>query len=328
MADAARRSSRSRSKADQAASRARRGRFILRRAAICSSSFAMALESATAASACCSRSCSSSSPASICSRPRASSPCSEDARSAAQDPRWRLGESQALRCVDEGKADWLVACIHCLHRESVSANAVWGGVGNASHSSRGVKFKSCVRGAGSIDCVCFNSSLTTRTCSRVPFTYPVRCSSLLIPSGTPMESRNCNHAVSIVVTATALLACRTTPPPDPRAELLHRLHDCLKSLPTGRPQGGFQSSCNAVEVSSLGGITRTDLVAGIGPPNYCVGKESGGNNYGTGDCPPQYNPWWSFYRLDPKVMVGGGLELECVADTSGHCTTVHWVISQ
>jgi hypothetical protein len=125
-------------------------------------------------------------------------------------------------------------------------------------------------------------------------------------------------ALSLV--AAALVACRSAPAPT-RAELLEKLHQCRDELSKGRSTGAFVSPCTKLDPSPLDGISRHELVAALGPPSFCVGLTEGGFPSGQ-DCPPQWDPKWSFY-------LGGinGPELACVTDEQQRCELVRWLHS-
>ena len=129
-----------------------------------------------------------------------------------------------------------------------------------------------------------------------------------------------------VVTTVVLCGCITpTPKSDARQELLKSLRACRDAIPKQVDQP-FESPCRASDVSSLMGISRADLVVALGPPSFCVGVTEGGFPRGT-DCPPHWNPEWSFYRL-PAGRLGGGPELLCETTEDQRCDRVMWVRSQ
>jgi hypothetical protein len=124
------------------------------------------------------------------------------------------------------------------------------------------------------------------------------------------------HAALKVLSACVLCgltACEKTPE-ETRAALLDKLRGCLKEVSITK-----SSPCTKLELRALDGIARADLLASLGPPTFCtlppiVPKEP--------DCPAHHN-MWSFYKLPPH-SVGGGPELTCDSDQTGHCTVVRW----
>jgi hypothetical protein len=120
--------------------------------------------------------------------------------------------------------------------------------------------------------------------------------------------------------AATLVACRAAPPPT-RAELLQRLHQCRDELSKERPSGRFVSPCAKLDPSSLNGISRTELAASLGPPTFCLGLSAGGPPHGP-DCPPQFDPRWSFHLIG-----GDGPELFCETDEKQRCEEVSWIRS-
>jgi hypothetical protein len=107
-------------------------------------------------------------------------------------------------------------------------------------------------------------------------------------------------------------------------QLLNKLGECLKAAPKKVPEGkqGFVSPCATIDLKPLGGISRAELVAALGPPTFCtlVNVPKGP------DCSSHYNRW-SFYRL-PAGTIGGGPELSCEVDQAQRCAVVRWVNSQ
>lgn len=128
------------------------------------------------------------------------------------------------------------------------------------------------------------------------------------------------YSAALSVVAAALVACRAAPPT--RAELLEKLHQCRDELSKGRSTGSFVSPCTTLDLSPLDGILRSELVATLGQPTFCMGMTEGGFPRGP-DCPPQFDPKWSFYQ-------GGtaGPELACATDERQHCELVRWLHSE
>jgi hypothetical protein len=134
-------------------------------------------------------------------------------------------------------------------------------------------------------------------------------------SGAPMR---CRYAAALGVMAIALLACRAAPPT--RTELLEKLHQCRDELAKGQ-SGLFVSPCTKLDLSPLNGISRSELVATLGRPTFCMGMTEGGFPRGA-DCPPQFDPKWSFSQSGT-----GGPELACATDEQQHCELVRWLRS-
>lgn len=112
---------------------------------------------------------------------------------------------------------------------------------------------------------------------------------------------------------------------DRRTVLLHQLRGCLNEVPA-LVDVPYTSPCAHMNVSILSGISRADLIAGLGKPQWCYGKEQGGRPVGD-DCPLEATPVWHFYQL-PRTYIGGGAELACITDKELRCYKVVWKISQ
>ncbi len=111
------------------------------------------------------------------------------------------------------------------------------------------------------------------------------------------------------------------------AQLLQSLRKCLAEVPLRGERGAmFISPCVQTDVSPLNGIGRGTLVEALGPAQYCT-DQTQGSFPKSDDCPTALNPQWSFYRR-PDAISGGGPELVCEAQGSGHCVTVEWRRSQ
>ena len=123
-------------------------------------------------------------------------------------------------------------------------------------------------------------------------------------------------ALALCVVAAVLAACRSAPPT--RSELLEKLHQCREDIPKGRP-GGAISRCVKLDPSPLNGISRSELVAALGPPSFCVGLSEGTFPHGA-DCPPQMDPKWAFFQ-----GTGTGPELTCETDEKQRCELVRWL---
>jgi hypothetical protein len=137
--------------------------------------------------------------------------------------------------------------------------------------------------------------------------------------------------LSFVVVATFLIAChsltqdaqRVAHLPRNQALLLHQLRECHDAIPKERVAKAFVSPCVGMELSPLYGIERADVIAALGPPNYCFGSRRIDWHPGH-DCAQDLNPSWEFFQYSAFFMSGSpGPNLTCDAD--GHvCILFHW----
>jgi hypothetical protein len=133
--------------------------------------------------------------------------------------------------------------------------------------------------------------------------------------------RGAVSAALIVITA-LLGACRSPPPT--RAELLDKLRQCHDVVTQGKTPEWFISPCAKLDLTPLNGISRRELAATLGRPNFCMGLGEGGVPTAS-DCPPQWDPKWAFFRPPPSAGLGSGPELTCETDETQHCGYVHWL---
>jgi hypothetical protein len=145
---------------------------------------------------------------------------------------------------------------------------------------------------------------------------------------------SCALAVELLIVVSALTAChgislgsrRPAPAAPSRSTVVHRLRECLNNMPTGHgsPQV-FISPCVGMELASLPGIARSDLIAALGAPKYCVGKSNLARATGK-DCPPAYDDAvWFFYRDSLSFVASGwGPHLYCEGDELRRCRRVYW----
>jgi hypothetical protein len=145
-----------------------------------------------------------------------------------------------------------------------------------------------------------------------------------------MSSRYPSLARAAPVALAALLVACTTPGPgnyrkdSAHEELLQSLRQCLVELPISGERGkDFVSPCVGRDVTSLNGISRSQLIDALGPARLCI-TQTEVNFPEKKDCPTEQNPVWSFYRHADSIDVGGGPELVCVANSQRHCVTVEW----
>jgi hypothetical protein len=130
----------------------------------------------------------------------------------------------------------------------------------------------------------------------------------------------------IVLIAGPLVACSTsgTRTRDAaRQELLQTLRQCLLQVSIHNGKEGYQSPCAREDLSTLDGIPRSQLIAALGPAQFCI-SPTGGDFPKNDDCPADQNPQWSFYRLPQSVYTGGGPDLACESDKSSRCVHVLW----
>ena len=115
--------------------------------------------------------------------------------------------------------------------------------------------------------------------------------------------------------------------PADRDDLLKSLHDCLAKMPKYVSRQ-YILPCAGRDVSSLKGMTIAALSAAIGPPNFCIGPNSGRFQLTESACPEGASPQWSFYRW-PKKVTAGGPELRCVLDATDStvCAGFKWLYS-
>jgi hypothetical protein len=124
-------------------------------------------------------------------------------------------------------------------------------------------------------------------------------------------------SIVLSLMAAVLVACRAAPPPT-HSELLEKLHQCRDQLTQERPTGRGVSSCTKLPVSTLNGISRNELATVLGPPSFCTTLSEGGPPRGP-DCPPQFDPKWSFHPIGTT-----GLELACETDEKQRCEVLRW----
>jgi hypothetical protein len=105
--------------------------------------------------------------------------------------------------------------------------------------------------------------------------------------------------------------------------LLQTLRQCLVEISISDPNKDFISPCIVRDVSPLNGISRQRLSDALGPPRLCL-DQTEINFPQKEDCPIGQYPLWSFYRHAGSIDIGGGPQLICVANTTGHCVTVEW----
>lgn len=131
--------------------------------------------------------------------------------------------------------------------------------------------------------------------------------------------RLCTVVLSLV--AVTLVACRAPPPPLTRSEVIEKLRQCRddlgKELPAARSK---PVPCPKIDPTPLNGISRTELGAALGPPNFCMGLSERGSPNGP-DCPPQLNPGWAFYLIGRN-----GPELICETDEKQRCEVMRWIL--
>jgi hypothetical protein len=134
-----------------------------------------------------------------------------------------------------------------------------------------------------------------------------------------------------ILSAAVLVACST--PGNYRKDaaheqLLQTLWQCLVEVHLrGERHAEFVSPCVVMDVSSLDGIPRSQLIKALGPAQYCTNQSEGGFPE-KADCSADLNPQWSFYRRADPIVSGGGPELVCEAAKHDYCVTVEWRRSQ
>jgi len=108
-------------------------------------------------------------------------------------------------------------------------------------------------------------------------------------------------------------------------DLLSQLASCLAEVRATSNQS-FTSSCAALHVSRLRGITLAQLKTSLGAP----GISSDDYIHVPADPKAPREPYecrWAFYNL-PEGYIGGGPELQCVSPDRATCKKVRWVETQ
>lgn len=131
--------------------------------------------------------------------------------------------------------------------------------------------------------------------------------------------------------ACALSACATTAPATAapahstrasREEVLRGLRLCLNLLDAGVPLQP-SAACLHAPLTSLAGISRTELVQALGPAQWCYGLPLAFPDKG-GDCGSAWNPGWDFLAHGRPFIGGGVRDLLCVAEHTGRCRQLEW----
>src|SRR6185437_441019 len=126
-----------------------------------------------------------------------------------------------------------------------------------------------------------------------------------VAAAGPMRKRRTGtHSFALVFSV--LAGCHAPTPLEQRAVLLKALRTCRAAIPES-VASSYEPPCVKRDLTALNGISRTDLLAALGPPTFCHGTNEGGFPRGT-DCPRRWWPMWSFYRL-AGVVNGGSPEL-------------------
>jgi len=101
--------------------------------------------------------------------------------------------------------------------------------------------------------------------------------------------------------------------------LLAELHSCLLNGSEPPSRQTFSTQCRPIKIESLADIRRRALVAHLGPPTWCISKDTRWSRATEDDCAPEQTPIWS---LNPTKQPSLGLE--CEPDDSGRCVSVYW----
>jgi hypothetical protein len=94
-------------------------------------------------------------------------------------------------------------------------------------------------------------------------------------------------------------------------QLLIKLRTCLDEVNASKADA-LTSSCANIEVAALTGISLARMTEELGPPGLCGVNGS-------------YECRWGFYKLPG---LGGGPELQCVAEDRVTCKQIRWIQTQ
>jgi hypothetical protein len=126
-------------------------------------------------------------------------------------------------------------------------------------------------------------------------------------------------AVALAVLMTPIAAAAT--PSSEQSTLMRELHSCLRDLPSETPPQR-DSPCAQRSASILVGVSRTELLAGIGEPTFCLA----GNTFTAWRAPycrGRASLGYSFYRLRQDCR-GCGPELLFDFDSEDRVKAVRW----
>ena len=138
-------------------------------------------------------------------------------------------------------------------------------------------------------------------------------------------SRRRAGAITAAALAALLAGCaaggaNAPAPSAARAAALAQLRGCLNRIDAGeRPTRAWP--CLTMKVDVLNGIARADLVAALGPAQWCYGMPLTFPGRG-GDCGPNWNPAWDFVNHGRGAV--GDHDLVCIAGKTARCTRVRW----
>jgi hypothetical protein len=109
---------------------------------------------------------------------------------------------------------------------------------------------------------------------------------------------------------------------DWRSELLKRLQQCHREVPTGGRQH-FTSPCESMRFRLLGliGISRAVLESTLGAADSCFDRVAGSPK--DKKC---LQPGWSLYYL-PAGSLGGGPNLVCWSGGGETCHILFWMLT-
>jgi hypothetical protein len=97
-----------------------------------------------------------------------------------------------------------------------------------------------------------------------------------------------------------------------RAPERHRAMQALKECFAMASSEEEAEGCHTIDRSALIGIKRSDLAAGLGPPQWCQRSSPISYVPPTGaDCPPEQTPIWTFGHPSSNFICSAGKDLRC-----------------
>ena len=131
---------------------------------------------------------------------------------------------------------------------------------------------------------------------------------------------------TVVATAALLIPLVGAAAPSPeQSTLMRELHRCLGDISSDAMRRA--STCVRKNADVLVGVLRTELVAGLGDPRFCITAHDEFLPWRSPDCRGRLGIGYSFYRLC-RDCVGGGPELIFAFDSEDRVKSAHWTMTQ
>ena len=146
------------------------------------------------------------------------------------------------------------------------------------------------------------------------------------PSASPLGDVHVPSRAVVATVALLVPLAGAAAPSSDQLKLMREFHRCLEERSSDPTQP--TSTCTIKNADVLVGVSRAELLSGLGDPSFCIGARNEFLAWRRPECDGRLGIGYEFDRPSCRTCVGGGLELIFAFDSADRVKSTRWVVGQ